>query len=60
MDRIKIHCEVCERTWSVVGQLSFYERQALESQPCPQCGAYTLFCEDVQPETGRRRRLANA
>ena len=49
MDRLTISCECCERLWTLKARLSFYERQALESRPCPHCGAYTLTCHDPEP-----------
>jgi hypothetical protein len=58
VDRTEIVCETCQRLWAVVGTLSFYERQAMEGRPCPQCGAYTLTCEDPPPRdrSGQRPR----
>jgi hypothetical protein len=35
-------CESCNHRWNLVGSFSEYERQAIESRPCPKCGAYTL------------------
>lgn len=32
----------CERGWSLPTAPSVYEQQALESCPCPFCGAYVL------------------
>ena len=49
MDRITISCDRCERLWSVACSLSAYEQQALESRPCPHCGACTLACHDDAP-----------
>jgi Zn finger protein HypA/HybF involved in hydrogenase expression len=42
VDRLTISCETCERLWTLGCALSVYEQQALESRPCPHCGAYTL------------------
>src|SRR5581483_3328995 len=46
VERFTISCQHCERLWSVTGALSVYERQAMESCPCPHCGAYTLSYQD--------------
>lgn len=40
-----------------MGGLSDYERQAIESHPCPGCGAYTLSC--AAPRTSTRVRRSN-
>jgi hypothetical protein len=39
-----VTCAACELRWNRVGNLTEYERQAIESQPCPGCGSYTLSC----------------
>jgi rRNA maturation endonuclease Nob1 len=39
-----VACEACDLRWNRVGNLTEYERQAIESQPCPICGSYTLSC----------------
>ncbi len=50
MPRRRIACASCTRRWAS-GELSLYERQAVESRPCPYCGAYTLRCQEVpQPK----------
>jgi hypothetical protein len=41
-----IACENCKRAWKTNAAYSIYERQATESRPCPQCGLYTLRCEE--------------
>src|SRR5262249_52143708 len=41
---LRIHCASCGRAWTVAGGNSTYEQQAVESCPCPTCGAYTLCC----------------
>jgi heterodisulfide reductase subunit C len=33
--------------WTVQTNLSIYVQQAMESKPCPHCGACTLSCEDA-------------
>lgn len=63
MDRVQIRCDGCERLWSVAGILSFYEKQAMEARPCPQCGGYTLRCEEplkVEKTRKRRKEMAAA
>ncbi|MCS7046105.1 MAG: hypothetical protein NZO58_07095 [Gemmataceae bacterium] len=47
MERVSIACHSCERLWTVGCALSLYERQILESRPCPHCGAYTLSVEEL-------------
>lgn len=37
-----VTCATCRHTWPLIGNWSEYERQALESRPCPKCQAYTL------------------
>jgi hypothetical protein len=56
MERLTIVCESCERLWSVACSLAIYEQQAMESRPCPHCGAYTLSCQDLKSlvENGAR------
>jgi hypothetical protein len=44
-ERMTIVCDSCERLWTLACVLTVYERQALESRPCPHCGAYTLTCQ---------------
>lgn len=38
----------------MVGSWSEYERQAIESRPCPKCGAYTLNSPEPTRPTGRK------
>jgi len=44
--RFTISCQSCERLWTVAGAFSVCGRQAMESCPCPHCGAYTLSYQD--------------
>jgi hypothetical protein len=44
--RLTITCVSCGQTWTVAHTFSIYEQQAVESCPCPDCGAYTLCCHD--------------
>jgi hypothetical protein len=41
-----IVCDNCNCSWRAAATYSIYERQALESRPCPRCGAYTLCCQE--------------
>jgi uncharacterized protein CbrC (UPF0167 family) len=56
MERLTIVCDSCERLWSVACTLSIYEQQAMESKPCPHCGAYTLSCQNFQAMIGTETR----
>jgi hypothetical protein len=47
-----IACDNCNRSWKTAGHYSIYARQAVESYPCPQCGAYTLCCKDPANAAG--------
>ena len=42
MTPVKIMCVSCGQGWNVASTFSLYEQQAVESCPCPECGAYTL------------------
>lgn len=53
MNRASIFCENCERTWTIGAALSYYEQQTLESRPCPNCGLYTLACQEVRQLAGK-------
>ncbi|HEY7156030.1 MAG TPA: hypothetical protein VH575_18850 [Gemmataceae bacterium] len=46
MDRLTIKCASCGREWLAAAPFSLYEQQAVESCPCPHCGAYTLCCRE--------------
>lgn len=52
MEALRVQCLECERGWNAPSGLSVYEQQALESCPCPFCGACVLA---VVPEKGERR-----
>jgi hypothetical protein len=41
-----ITCASCGHRWTAANAFSAYEQQAVESCPCPDCGAYTLCCRD--------------
>ncbi|HEY1187594.1 MAG TPA: hypothetical protein VGE74_08040 [Gemmata sp.] len=49
-----VTCGSCAFAWKRTGGLSDYERQAIESRPCPGCGAYTLSCSEPRPKPARR------
>ena len=48
MERLLISCDSCKRMWLMAYGFSIYAQQALESRPCPHCGAYTLSCEEAE------------
>ncbi|MGL6073092.1 MAG: hypothetical protein ACRC8S_02905 [Fimbriiglobus sp.] len=50
-----IICHSCEDHFKFTGNWSEYERESLESRPCPTCQAYTLSCpEPTAPSVSRR------
>src|ERR1700722_18944492 len=51
-----IFCESCEREWPLTRTLSFFEKQSLESKPCPNCGACTLACHDDEEAVSATRK----
>ena len=53
----EIGCGSCRMKWFRVGACSAYERQAIESRPCPGCGLYTMTCTPPKPAAGRRRPM---
>src|SRR5205807_2317799 len=57
--RLTISCDSCGRVWAVASAYSLYEQLAVESCPCPQCGAYTLCLPEpaAKPAAGQVRRL---
>ena len=54
VDSWVVSCESCEVNWPRLGEFSEYEREAIESRPCPRCGAYTLSCSGAEPVRTRR------
>ena len=46
MTELTIRCISCGQDWTVRKSVDLYERQSVESYPCPQCGAYTLCCDE--------------
>jgi hypothetical protein len=53
MSRTEVVCRSCLRNWTMPVASSVYAQQALESCPCPCCGAYTLSCVVGQPGLNR-------
>ena len=53
---LTIACESCDHSWTVASGLSVFQRQAVESCPCPRCGAYTLCCQGSSEGSAVRRR----
>ena len=39
---VEVRCLECEQGWPLPAAPTVYEQQALESCPCPYCGAYVL------------------
>jgi adenine-specific DNA methylase len=59
-----VSCGSCGHCWKLAGNWSVYEREAVESRPCPQCAAYTLSSPEPQKKANRfgprRRTLAES
>ncbi len=57
VDQLTIKCASCQRSWHSAVPFSVYEQQAVESNPCPHCGAYTLCCQEPpgKPAPGHNR-----
>jgi hypothetical protein len=53
MHLLTITCAACGRAWAGARGDCVYERLAIESCPCPACGAYTLGLHE--PPAPRRR-----
>jgi adenine-specific DNA methylase len=56
-----VSCGSCGHSWMLAGNWSAYEREAVESRPCPACGAYTLKSPEPEKKATRfapRRKLA--
>lgn len=51
-----VTCGVCGRGWPLAGGWSVYAREAIESRPCPSCGAYTLKSPEPKPPQRARRK----
>lgn len=52
-------CGSCSVNWPRVGQFSDYERESIESRPCPGCGLYTLTCRETFTRRRNRDRVAS-
>jgi hypothetical protein len=59
--RLTIHCVSCGQRWTLAKTFTLYEQQSVESCPCPQCGAYTLCCEEPgeHPAVQKPHRIRN-
>ncbi|MGL6095790.1 MAG: hypothetical protein ACRC7O_08360 [Fimbriiglobus sp.] len=59
-----VSCGSCGHSWTLAGNWSVYEREAVESRPCPCCSAYTLKGGDKarpkKPRFTARRPIAEA
>jgi hypothetical protein len=55
MTGTKILCRTCLCTWPLPLGSSVYAQQAIESCPCPSCGANTLSCVLSQAGSVRSR-----
>jgi DNA-directed RNA polymerase subunit RPC12/RpoP len=45
---LSVECLECGRGWSLPFGPSVYEQQALESSPCPYCGACVLAVKEEE------------
>lgn len=50
-----VRCQECGHSWKLVGHWSHYEREAIESRPCPSCGAYALASPEPRASVKPRR-----
>jgi hypothetical protein len=55
MNTYKVACHSCGDSWQLAGTWSAYERDAMESRPCPHCDAYTLSSPEPTTAPARRR-----
>ena len=53
-----IRCESCACSWQMMNGATVYEQQAIESRPCPGCGAYTLSCAQANQVVPSRLALS--
>lgn len=55
---LTVCCGWCGRDWpQEVGWSEYYAREAIETKPCPCCGAYTLACPEPPSSASHSRRL---
>ena len=60
MRLLSIACHSCGRAWAAARADCVFERLAVATCPCPECGAYTLGLRDPpRPSRTRRTTLAN-
>ncbi len=57
MNNWTIACASCDHNWDLEGFWSEYERQEIESRPCPCCGSYTLKSPEPKAPKHRSRPL---
>lgn len=50
-----VACGSCRFEWRR-GPVAHFEQEAVESRPCPGCGAYTLSCHAPKPTRHLRSR----
>ena len=50
----KVCCGKCQHSWTLMGNWSVYERETLESRPCPKCHSYTLSSPEPTRQTGKK------
>jgi hypothetical protein len=54
-DSVQIQCSTCGFHCTRTGGASFYERQTMESRPCPRCAACTLCVSGPKSQKLPRR-----
>ncbi len=62
--RCVVECQSCDMEWPRAILISIYERESIESRPCPRCGACTLCCRLIEAHAKnephlRRRKKAD-
>ena len=53
-EQTSVTCVQCEIKWVIPREMSVYEREAREADPCPGCRSHTLRCERVARPRMRR------
>lgn len=46
-----VACGTCDHTWRLDGSWTVHATAAIESRPCPCCGAHTLQSLEPKPAT---------